>query len=201
MNKLIPFLNAGIQGADKFLRSFKDHPVGTSFKTLAYVTFPSFLITAYALLTLDENRKQEYLEFPKWIRDTNWLIKVGENWYRIPKPFIHGLIFGSFPERGLDQLYKKSNNMQTKEDWELFKGAVFDILNSLSPVQDVTSLISPLAKTIYEGANNKDLYTGGTLYPQHLEKRLRSERYGRNTTELSKSIGKVLNWSPAVIDN
>jgi hypothetical protein len=200
-NRIIPFLNAGIQGADKFLRTFKKQPIRTLFKSFIYVSGMSSLISGYYLIAADEKDRQEYLEIPDWRKAISWNVKMFGHWVAIPKPFVHGLVFGSFVERWLEQKYKEVNDIEDKGYKELFKNSVWDLLTSLSPVQTWSNMMPPLIKAPTEAGTNTNLFTWNKLYSEHLKRYKPSERYGKNTTETAKKIGKVIGMSPAVIDN
>src|SRR5207253_2735319 len=60
-------------------------------------------ITLPSVLLHFANRDEEgYAEIPQWQRDLFWLVKMGDHWIRIPKPFELGMVFGSIPERLLE---------------------------------------------------------------------------------------------------
>ena len=96
-----PFWNAKIQGWDKLARMIKDPK--TSALAAGMITAPSL-----ALWTINKDNP-EYWDRPLYERNLFWLVPkslVGDEgekgFYRIPKPFEIGYIFGSLPERALD---------------------------------------------------------------------------------------------------
>jgi len=96
-----PFWNAKIQGWDKLARLIKDPK--TSALAAGMITAPSL-----ALWTINKDN-DEYWDRPLYERNLFWLVPkslVGDEgekgFYRIPKPFEIGYIFGSLPERALD---------------------------------------------------------------------------------------------------
>jgi hypothetical protein len=91
--KTVAFLNAGIQGFDKTVRHTLKHPIATGLKGGLAITLPSILLTAI------NHDNPEYKEIPQWQKDLFWLIHVGDTWYRVPKPFVYGQMFGTIPER------------------------------------------------------------------------------------------------------
>jgi hypothetical protein len=101
----------------------------------------------------------------------------------------------------LEQEYKKAFDIENKGYKELFKNSVWDLLTSLSPAQMWSNIIPPLIKAPIEAVANKNLFTGNKLYGEHLDRYKPSERYGKNTTETAKRIGKLIGASPVVIDN
>jgi len=196
VNRYIPFFNAGIQGVDKLIRCFQNHPVLTSIKCLSAITLPSLAITGYYLYAAPDDDKQEYLEIPQWQKDMFWCFKLGDSWWRIPKPFEIGYIFGSIPERFMTWMYQK----EMPEGKELFDmlGGFF---NSVSPITDVGGFMPPILRVSVENIANYNFFTGRELYPKYLDSLEPAERKRKYTSETAQLLGQKLNVSPAKIEN
>lgn len=95
------FWNAKVQGWDKLGRMLanpKTWAVGA-----ASITAPS------VGLWLHNKDNPAYWERPQWERNIFWLVPKGEGqFWRIPKPFELGFVFGSVPERALDYLHQRA---------------------------------------------------------------------------------------------
>lgn len=74
-NSIVPFLNVGVQGFDKLIRSVKDHPGKVIFNATLYGGMPAAVITAYNLM----EHPEEYAEIPQYEKDSNFVIVIGRN--------------------------------------------------------------------------------------------------------------------------
>lgn len=189
INAAIAFFNAGIQGTDKLLRTAKKDPAGTMIKGLATITIPS--VISY-LLNKDD---PQYKEIPRWQKDLFWIFKVGDNYWRIPKPFAYGQVFGSLPERYLEYL--------NTHDPKALDGYLQSLYESLTPVSGdpVAGMMATGIKPLIENAANWSFFRNAQLIPEHKTKLLPAEQYGRYTSETAKKLGDLLNYPPAKIDN
>ena len=98
VRNLAAFWNARLQGYDRMFRAAKRNPASFATKAFAAITLPS-LLEYYA--NMDD---PDYWEQPQWKRDLFWLIKVGDNFVAIPKPFELGVVFGTMPVRIIDSM-------------------------------------------------------------------------------------------------
>lgn len=189
LNSTIAFFNAGIQGIDKTFRTIKDDPGGATVKALASITIPS------TLLYLMNRNQPDYKELPRWQRDLFWMFKVNDIWFRIPKPFVYGQVFGSLPERFFEYLDSRDTSAFDKLGESLF--------NALSPVSDepVSGLLPTAIKPLLENQTNYSFFRARAIVPYYKEKLLPSEQYSSYDTKTSKLLGKILNVSPSKIEN
>jgi hypothetical protein len=197
INRITPFFNAGLQATDKLIRTFKQNPKATILLGTATITFPSILLTGYYLYGAPEDERKEYLEIPQWQRDMFWVYKKGDIWYRYPKPFSLGYVFGSVPERFMTWMYEGDK----PEGEALWKDLVMGLGGAISPVYDASALLNPLVKVAVESATNYNFFTGRNIYPPYMESLTPEQRYTKYTSETAKAIGKQLDISPAKIDN
>jgi len=184
------FFNASLQSFDKSIRSFQKDPVGLTVKGMATITVPS------VLLYLRNREDPEYFEIPQWQRDLFWMFKVGDTWFRIPKPFGYGQIFGTLPERFLEYVDTK--------DPDSFKGLVNSLVTSVSPIPTEGSLgavISTWILPFVEGIANWSFFRQRKLISEWDEKLVSEEQFNRYTSETAKELGKVINASPTKIEN
>ncbi len=133
-NMISAFFNARVQGLVKIAEAMKNPKRRKTvlLKAGVYITLPSILLWY-------KNKDSEvYRELPQWQKDLFWIIISNEGTpeqvvWRIPKPFELGWVFGSFPERILDWIYK--------EDAEYVKQSAgefsWEMIKSLSPLPDV----------------------------------------------------------------
>jgi hypothetical protein len=198
LNRFIPFLNAGIQGTDKLFRAFKQNPEAMAFRAMATITMPSLFLSGYYLFVAPDDERKEYLEIPQWQKDIFFVVKVGDTWMRLPKPFALGYAFGTMPERFMHWAYNSPDKPEAESMWrDLFLG----LGGTLSPIQDAGSLLTPVGKIAMESMANYNFFTGRNIYPTWMEKLPPEMRANKYTSETAKAIGNAFEMSPALIDN
>lgn len=185
------FFNANVQGLDKSIRTAKNDPVGFMAKAIAFITIPS------VLLYLKNRKDKMYKEIPQWQRDIFWVTKFGDTYVRIPKPFLYGQIFGSLPERFLEYLDTK--------DPEAFRGFRKTLIGAVSPLggeEDPISGVLPTAiKPLIENATNWNFFMGRNIVSRSRQELLPALQFNKYTSEFAKTLGQMLNYAPAKIEN
>lgn len=191
-NALIAFWNAQLQGSDRFVRAFKDNPLGTTFRVAASITLPSVLL---AIANHDDPR---YKELPQWQKDLFWIVPTDKTIWRIPKPFELGIIFGSVPERIVNYILD--------EDPKAFDKIGDTILRAASP-----GVIPTFQAPFIENWANRSLFFDRNLVPKSREDLLPEYQYSEHTSETAKLLSSVVGrfpgmdqWkgiSPAYIEN
>ena len=181
-NRVIAFMNATIQGSDKIVRQFKANPKGSIIKTAAAITLPSIILF---LLNHDDDR---YKELPQWQKDMFWIVLTKDHIFRIPKPFELGIIFGTIPERILGWALDK--------DPKAFRELGKTLTDAIAPGYIPTALLP-----IIEVWANKSFFTSRPIVPEREKKLDPRYQFGPYTTETTKAIGNLLNWSPRKIES
>lgn len=197
LNQYVPFLNAGVQGVDKLIRTAFTNPKETLLWGMGTITIPSIAITGYYLYGADEQTRQEYLEIPQWQKDMFWVVKDGDEWRSIPKPFSWGYIFGSIPERVMLDGYH-GNKPEAKGMWvDTIKG----VFGSLSPVNDWSAAIPPLIKVVLEWQSNYNFFFDRPVYPAWMEDLPPDQRKNSYTSQTAQFLGESIGQSPAQIES
>lgn len=190
LNRYVLFANASIQGWSKFFRDVESY--GLKYGLAKGGALLAYKITKYAILPalilfLLNKDDDKYKETPQWLRDTHWILPLGDKIIRIPKamePSI--LIISSLMERALNYSYNK--------DKEAFNNAhvlLFDQLPDIFP-----TLLKPLMET----AANYSLFREGNIVPLSKQNDMPYMQYDEHTSGVSKMLGKVFNISPMKMD-
>lgn len=186
LNKYIAFLNANIQGLDKIVTSFKERPIATGMKAVAYLTIPSIIIRA-----LQDDDEME--KVPQWEKDTYWVFFVGDTPVKLPKPQGLGQLFATVPERVIGFI--------KTQDPKAFDGLLERLLSSYSPIDSPTSIIPTGGQPLIENATNYSFFRQQPIVKQSLQNRSPEYQYDENTSTIAKKIGAAINYSPKKIDN
>jgi hypothetical protein len=180
---VLPFFNARLQGLGKLTRELRDNP--------REIAKRAGMITAMSLGLLASNWDDErYEELPDWDKDANWYFFVGDQHWRIPKPFEIGVIFGTIPERMVRALGDKDTGAQ-------FGKAVARAIGDTFALNPTPQIVKPMV----EAAFNYDSFRGGPIdSPQDLAVRAEA-RYNEQTSLLMRELGEVSGLSPKQLEH
>lgn len=196
-NRYAPFFNVSFQALDKLGRTFRDHPKMTVMLGFATVTLPSVLLAGYYLFQADDEEREQYLEHPQWVRDLFWIYKSDGVWHRVPKPFTYGYVFGSLPERAM--LW--SHNTNYYEGNEVYSEILEGTVRAVSPIYDPVSIMPPPVRLAIESMTNTNFFRERDIFSKFLEDLAPEKQTNAYTSETAKELGKLINYSPALIDN
>lgn len=196
LNRHLMFLNVGIQGAARFVQTFKRNPKMATLIATTTITMPSVMLALYYLYEAPEDERQEYLEIPEIQRANNWAYKSDGQWHLIPKPFTYGYIFGTMPELFLLDMY----DGKKPEGRELWKELSSGLPKSISPVQDVSGIMPTYLKMIVEPLTGFDFWQDRRVSTDWMEKLDPEFRATRGTSETAKFLGEELGLSPIGIE-
>jgi hypothetical protein len=175
LNMIVPFFNASIQGTDKLLSELAGPNRNAVLRRLAMLTAGSIGLWLLA------HQDDRYKELENWERNYFWHIPLGKDgpMIRLPKPFEAGIMFGSVPERILDQLVDKNVGG--------VKSALGAAWQALTP-----EFIPAFARPLIEGSANYNWFLDRPIEDvslQALPVELRSKPW---TTELAKAVSKYV---------
>lgn len=205
LNWVIPFFNAGIQGARQLTRSFQNAPVSTSAKVATAVFAPIAAATAWNLS--DPQRAQIYQDIDDFEKDGNIIIippgvtKDAQgrwNVWKIPMP--PGL-------SNLGALVRRPMEASAGLDPVGFG----DIANNLftaftsidvSSMNKLASTFTPQAgKGLLETVTNTNLFTGKDIVPGEMRNLPPDEQVKPWTSGSARAIGGAIGQSPLVVEN
>ena len=192
LNQTIAFMNAGIQGPDRFMRAYRANPVGMTVKGLITITLPSLIEYYY------NNDDQDYQDLPAWDKYGFWHpVKIGHTYLRIPKPFLPGIVFGTVPQQFAEFIHHRNPRA--------FEGLVGSLVGAASPVGEdiVTGLIPTGMKPLIENASPQgwSFFRDRPIVPEGKKGLPPEEQYATYTSETAKKLGKILGVSPAKVEN
>lgn len=192
MIDMLPFFNARLQGMSKLVRSMKGADGDRVLKVLsANLAMKGLKVAAFSLALAALNDDDErYQELPDWDKDANWHFFLGDDHYRIPKPFELGIIFGTMPER----MFHYAAGSQPGSD--MGKAAAHAVWNTLA-----LNPIPQLALPVIEVLTNKSFFKGSAIEGMGDEQRQPEDRYNAYTSETAKQIGAAFGASPKMVEH
>jgi hypothetical protein len=131
LNQVVAFFNVAIRGPEKLYRSFRERPIQTMVKGIAWLALP-------AILSWHRNKDKDwYKNLPPAYKYNNMWFEIGDNIYRLPIPFELGMVFMSAPQAFLDT-YQGKDDQAIKGLMELGKAQIPDVIPSaLQPAFEV----------------------------------------------------------------
>jgi len=212
-NAIIPFLNVGVQGFDKLIRSVKNQPGKVAFAMTTYAVLPQVFATIHNLTSYPE----EYKQIPQYVKDSNFVIITGRN----PDGTVK---YSKFPKGNIVPV--ASNPVQNfiehlyGQDQQSFKQLALQTIGDVLPVIQGGGSIKEMAiKTIgsnlpqaikpsMEGLTNKSFYKYDTrkqeakeIVPYYLKSKPKYLQAYEWTPTAYKKIGAALNISPLLVQN
>ena len=211
--RLVPFLNAALQGLDRTIRGLSgkidaDRPLRTlispyiksrtgqpltlveqgnkkqAAQLWGYTVALGMIGLGLALLYKDD---EEYEEISDHIKATHWLFRVNGQWVRIPKPF-EIAFFSNLLERTFDYVYKDDRTAP-----ERFVSGLYEITvppHSIPGLTVTTELLT-----------DHDFFSGRPIVGPFLKSLPPELQFNAYASEFGKWLGKQVNISPAYIDH
>ncbi len=183
MTQLLPFFNARVQGLGKLSRELRDNP--------REIAKRAGMITAASLALLAANWDDErYEELPDWDKDANWHFFVGDQHFRIPKPFEIGVLFGTIPERMVRAMGGKDTGAQLGKAIARAVGETF----ALNPTPQI---VKPLVESYF----NYDAFRGIPIENAQDLAVQAEARYNEQTSLMMRELGETLGMSPKKLEH
>lgn len=188
---VVPFLNARLQGLYKLGRAVK----GDKTLLAKEVAMKGGYIALFSLLLAGINDDDErYKALMDWDKDMHWHIFLGDEHFRIPKPFELGLVFGTVPERILHAM------TGTQDGGDLAKAVSHGVFDTLA-FNPVPQFYQP----IRELQANRNFFRDSPIEDMSDEGKLPEARYDERTSMIGRMVGQVTGpiagLSPKQIDH
>ncbi|WP_370550061.1 hypothetical protein NMD68_07710 [Edwardsiella tarda] len=183
LTDMLPFFNARMQGLGKLARAVKADPQA--------VLKRGGLIAAASVALLAANWDDDrYEALPDWDKDIYWHFFIGDQHFRLPKPFEIGLMFATLPERMI-------RTIGGKESGKKFAKLVAHNFMEQLAFNPIPQIALPLAENLV----NYDFFSGNPIEGMADANLLSGARYDQRTSLLARQIGEQLGWSPKKIDH
>ncbi|EOV0998732.1 LPD38 domain-containing protein [Edwardsiella piscicida] len=183
LTDMLPFFNARMQGVGKLARAVKANPQ-------AVVTRGGLIAAASVALLAANWDDERYEALPDWDKDIYWHFFIGDQHFRLPKPFEIGLMFATLPERMIRAIGGKENGKK------FAKLVAHNFMEQLA-FNPIPQIALPLAENLV----NYDFFSGNPIEGMADANLLAGARYDQRTSLLARQVGEQLGWSPKKIDH
>lgn len=212
--RLVPFLNAQLQGLYKMMRTLGGDEVrqrkGLRFAVAAFfkdtnglqlsraerqavrvgrkawLKMASLGIIGAAIQAVFED-DPDYQDASEYLRTTGWVIPIGNGEiFYIPKPFELAMV-SNIVERAFEHA---SGDKEAK--WRMLRGMAMNLVPPTNP---------PAIQAIVEQLGNYDYFSSREIVPDYMRALEPELQYNHYTTEFAKSVGAAFGWSPMRIDH
>lgn len=204
--RVIPFLNASLQGLDKTVRHMgvplldglkilRKKPVTPEEeKAFAEALKAQMRLGVVAVMGLSlhalMSRFPDYDEISETTRATHWMVKAGPWWIAVPKPYEAAVVLNAM-EALWDGLARRDPTAAGR-----YLDGLFDVLAPPSLMFG-----NPIVSSAFELWANKDSFTGNPIVPPELEGLEPWMQYTAKTSELGRLLGKASGQPPVIIDH
>ncbi|MEQ8226748.1 MAG: LPD38 domain-containing protein [Rhodospirillales bacterium] len=170
----VPFMNARIQGLYRLYRGARDNPKAFMLR--------GAIITAASMALLAANWNDErYQDLEDWDKDTYYHFWIGDDHYRLPKPFEVGAIFSTIPERMM-------RLMAGQDDGEKAAQRVQAMFADTFAMNPIPQLVKPMA----ELWANKSFFTDRDIVGMGLDRLDPEAQWTPWTSLTARWLGEVL---------
>ncbi len=187
--RVVPFLNARLQGLDKLYRSGAKPALltamgkGTASDKQAAMRFGAVtgaLTLASIALYLANADDDEFRKLEDWQKDAYWPIRIGDSFIFIPKPFEVGAI-ATMAERMTEQM------VDDKATGKLFAARMKDMMLQTFSFSPVPQAFQP----VLDVYSNKDAFTGRQIESMGMDRLSKGLRSRDNTTAAGHAVSAV----------
>lgn len=187
--RVVPFLNARLQGLDKLYRSGVKPSLltamgkgtdGDKAAAARFATVTGALTVTSIALYLANADDDEYRKLEDWQKDSYWFFRIGDNAFFLPKPFEVGAI-ATMAERLTEQM------VDDKATGKLFADRLKDMLTQTFSFSPVPQMFQPVLD-IY---SNKDAFTGRDIESMGMDRLSKGLRSRENTTAAATALSAV----------
>lgn len=197
--RVIPFLNAAWQGLDKTGRMtlgalVKDGALTEdgAMRADAVAIFGRLAMLGMAGMALHAlmSEDPDYAEISPTTRATHWMIKWGDSWLAVPKPFELASVLNLF-EAGYDGLVRSDPTAAAR-----YREGLVTVVAPPSVAEG-----NPLVKYWFERRTNTNLFTGRDLIPADLAALEPWLQYTYATSMFGRQLADVSGTSPILVDH
>jgi hypothetical protein len=180
----VPFLNARAQGIYRLIRGAAANP-----QRFAAVT--GAVALASVALYLAQRNDEDYKALPDWTRDSYWVVKLGDKFVYLPKPFEIGA-FGTVVERATE-LAVGGDDYQAHD----FAASLWSIAQDQLAMNPIPQVAKPALESLF----NYDTFRDRPIDSATQQRLPPGNRYTSSTSAAAVELGKATGTSPSRIEH
>ena len=157
----VPFMGARLQGLHRLGRGAAEQP-------LSFIMKGMIVGMAGLALWFQYKDDERYKALEEWEKDIYFHWWIGEEHYRLPKPFEVGALFNTIPERAFEYMYNQENDAGKL----LLKRFGF-MLGETFNFNPIPQAIMPMVESTF----NHSFFTGRTITSPFEQQKMGPEQY------------------------
>lgn len=198
INKIVPFLNAGVQGGRQMTAQLVKRPARTA---LALAAWAGIAMAAKGISESDEKKKELYDRVSDYEKRTNLVLFDKDAKYNPETGRIDGLIKIPIPQF----LYPITDLMNNRKDSPdaLLKtaGNIFEVFTGLDTENPVNQLTPTAIKPFIEAATNTNTFTKQDIVSDYDKNKLPQDKGAKYTTGAARFLSSLTGVDAPIIDN
>ena len=198
INKIVPFLNAGVQGGRQMTAQITKRPARTA---LALAAWAGIAMAAKGISESDEKKKELYDRVSDYEKKTNLILFDKDAKYNPETGRIDGLVKIPIPQF-LYPITDSMNNIKDSPD-ALLKTAsnIFEVFTGLDTENPVNQLTPTAIKPFIEAATNTNTFTKQDIVSDYDKNKLPQDKGAKYTTGVARSLSGLTGVDAPIIDN
>ena len=198
INKIVPFLNAGVQGGRQMTAQLVKRPARTA---LALAAWAGIAMAAKGISESDEKKKELYDRVSDYEKRTNLVLFDKDAKYNPETDRIDGLIKIPIPQF-LYPITDLMNNLKDSPD-ALLKtaGNIFEVFTGLDTENPVNQLTPTAIKPFIEAATNTNTFTKQDIVSDYDKNKLPQDKGAKYTTGAARFLSSLTGVDAPIIDN
>ena len=198
INKIVPFLNAGVQGGRQMTAQLVKRPARTA---LALAAWAGIAMAAKGISESDEKKKELYDRVSDYEKRTNLVLFDKDAKYNSETGRIDGLIKIPIPQF-LYPITDLMNNLKDSPD-ALLKtaGNIFEVFTGLDTENPVNQLTPTAIKPFIEAVTNTNTFTKQDIVSDYDKNKLPQDKGAKYTTGAARFLSSLTGVDAPIIDN
>lgn len=198
INKIVPFLNAGVQGGRQMTNQLVKRPARTA---LALAAWAGVAMAAKGISESDEKKKELYDRVSDYEKKTNLILFDKDAKYNPETGRIDGLVKIPIPQF-LHPITDSMNNIKDSPD-ALLKTAnnIFEVFTGLDTENPVNQLTPTAIKPFIEAATNTNTFTKQDIVSDYDKNKLPQDKGAKYTTGAARFLSGLTGVDAPIIDN
>ena len=198
LNKIIPFLNAGVQGGRQTVNLVKERPVHTG---VATAVIGGVILAADAINKSDERRKELWERVAESDKKTNIIAFTPDAHYNPETNRIEGLIKIPMPQIFYPLLDLQNAKGTIPEKGLKIASDIFTAVSGIDVDNPISQLTPTAVKPMLEQFTNKNFFTGRELVSDYDKNKRPDEKGAKYSSGIARGIANLTGIDAPVVDN